>query len=539
METFFGLLVGNSLTRLVFFPTIAALPLFFFARAQSRAAKIYVLVASLIELRLRGPVPPDPPGRGRQLPAGARQRAPLDPELRHPVRPGDGRHLDAAGAARHPPRADRDPRLLEGDREALAAVRRLDAAAHHRRARHPAGLRPLPVLHLLGGDADPDVPADRHLGGRAADLRGGQVLPLHHGREPADADRHPLDGLDLPEPERRRLELRLHRPAAARPAGPPADLAVRRLRADLRHQGADVPGAHLAAGRPRRGAHGRLGDPRRHPAEARHLRLPALRHPALPARQRGGPAAAAGPRDRRHPLRRAGRLGADGHEEAGRLLLDRPPRVRDARHARLRHRRLAGLAPPDGQPRPVDRRPLPPRRHALRPAAHQEVRRVRRPRQGDAGVRLLPGLRQPGVGGPARPQRLRGRVHDPDRQLPHPGLGAGRARHLRRGARRDLPAQDDPAHHLGPDHQGGEPEAGRPLRPRAGGADPALHLHALDRRRARWLPAAEPQGARRGARRLPRAGRRAGSGAGDAAAAGRSHRHGAAQVSSTTTEAGQ
>ena len=50
METFFGLLVGNSLTRLVFFPTIAALPLFFLARAQSRAAKIYTLVASLIEL---------------------------------------------------------------------------------------------------------------------------------------------------------------------------------------------------------------------------------------------------------------------------------------------------------------------------------------------------------------------------------------------------------------------------------------------------------------------------------------------------------
>jgi NADH-quinone oxidoreductase subunit M len=49
METFLGLLVGNSLTRLVFFPTIAALPLFFLARAQAKAAKIYVLVASLIE----------------------------------------------------------------------------------------------------------------------------------------------------------------------------------------------------------------------------------------------------------------------------------------------------------------------------------------------------------------------------------------------------------------------------------------------------------------------------------------------------------
>ena len=58
----------------------------------------------------------------------------------------------------------------------------------------------------------------------------------------------------------------------------PADLAVRRLRPRLRHQGADVPAPHLAARRPRRGAHRRLGDPGRHPAEARHLRLPALRH---------------------------------------------------------------------------------------------------------------------------------------------------------------------------------------------------------------------------------------------------------------------
>ncbi len=96
----------------------------------------------------------------------------------------------------------------------------------------------------------------------------------------------------------------------------------------------------------------------------------------------------------RHHLRRAGRVGADGHEEAGRLLLDRPPRLRDARPARLRHRRPAGRAAPDAQPRPVDRRALPARRHALRPPAHPEVRRVRRPRQGDAGVRLLPGHHQ-------------------------------------------------------------------------------------------------------------------------------------------------
>jgi NADH-quinone oxidoreductase subunit M len=54
METFLGLLVGNSLTRLVFFPTLAAIPLFFLARAQGRAAKYYTLVVSLIEVAFGG-----------------------------------------------------------------------------------------------------------------------------------------------------------------------------------------------------------------------------------------------------------------------------------------------------------------------------------------------------------------------------------------------------------------------------------------------------------------------------------------------------
>ncbi len=106
--------------------------------------------------------------------------------------------------------------------------------------------------------------------------------------------------------------------------------------------------------------------------------------PLFPHASEAAPAAARGARRDRHPLRRAGRLGAGGHEEAGGLLLHRPPRLRHARAAGLRHHRLAGLAPPDGQPRPLDRRALPPRRHALRPPAHQEVLGVRRPRQGDA-----------------------------------------------------------------------------------------------------------------------------------------------------------
>jgi hypothetical protein len=160
-----------------------------------------------------------------------------------------------------------------------------------------------------------------------------------------------------------------------RPAVRPAALAVRRLRAGLRHQGADVPVPHLAARRPRRGADRRLGDPRRHPAQARHLRLPALRPAALPARRRG---------DAQPVLLAlsvigiiygaAGRLGAGRHEEAGRLLVGRATSGSSCSGLaalelvawEFRARYLS-----NDQPRPVDRRAVPPRRHALRPPAHQ------------------------------------------------------------------------------------------------------------------------------------------------------------------------
>ena len=58
-----------------------------------------------------------------------------------------------------------------------------------------------------------------------------------------------------------------------------------RVRAGVRHQGADVPAPHLVARRARRGADRRLGDPGRRAAEVRHLRLPALRDAAVPARR--------------------------------------------------------------------------------------------------------------------------------------------------------------------------------------------------------------------------------------------------------------
>ena len=45
MDTFLGLLAGNTLTRLVFFPAVACLPLLFFPRSAARATKIYALAA--------------------------------------------------------------------------------------------------------------------------------------------------------------------------------------------------------------------------------------------------------------------------------------------------------------------------------------------------------------------------------------------------------------------------------------------------------------------------------------------------------------
>ena len=56
----------------------------------------------------------------------------------------------------------------------------------------------------------------------------------------------------------------------------PADPDLRGPAGGLRGQGADVPGPHLAAGRPRGSAHGRLHRAGRDHAEAGRLRFPAL-----------------------------------------------------------------------------------------------------------------------------------------------------------------------------------------------------------------------------------------------------------------------
>ena len=77
--------------------------------------------------------------------------------------------------------------------------------------------------------------------------------------------------------------LRLHALDGDGDPGGPAVLVLPRLLPRLRDQGADVPVPHLAARRPRRGAHRGLGDPGRRPAEDGDLRLRPLLAAALPA----------------------------------------------------------------------------------------------------------------------------------------------------------------------------------------------------------------------------------------------------------------
>ena len=59
--------------------------------------------------------------------------------------------------------------------------------------RHVLRARSRPLLHVLRGRADPDVPHHRRLGRAAARLCRLQVLPLHAPRLGADAARHHRD----------------------------------------------------------------------------------------------------------------------------------------------------------------------------------------------------------------------------------------------------------------------------------------------------------------------------------------------------------
>ncbi len=85
--------------------------------------------------------------------------------------------------------------------------------------------------------------------------------------------------------------------------------------------------------------------------------------------------------DHRDHLRRARGDHAEGPQTTDRVLVGRAPRLRRPRAVRRNRAGDERRHPADGQPRPVDRRPLHARRDALRPAAYPRDRRLRRPRR--------------------------------------------------------------------------------------------------------------------------------------------------------------
>ena len=142
--------------------------------------------------------------------------------------------------------------------------------------RHLLRARSRAVLPVLRGRTDPDVLDHRGLGRAAPGLCQLQVLPLHAARLGVDAAGD--HGAVLERRHHRHSDADAHRGAAV-----PADLGVAGVLRLVRGQDADVAGAHLAAGRPCRGADRGLGDPGRDPAEDGRLRLPALLAADVPA----------------------------------------------------------------------------------------------------------------------------------------------------------------------------------------------------------------------------------------------------------------
>ena len=236
----------------------------------------------------------------------------------------DSHHLALAHRAVRVLGQHHDPR--QGVRVFVPAAR----ARHARRVRRP---RPLPVLRVLGADAGADVPHHRRLGRQGPRLRSGEVLPLHDGRQPAHAGRHPLRGRQL-QGACGTLQLRFAGAVYLGLAGHAAVPPVLRIRAGLRDQGSDVPVPHLVARRARPGAHGRLGHPRGRPAEARHLRLHPFRDAPVPGGQSGHRPGAGRSRRLRNHLRRLCGLGAARLEEARRVQLGQPHGLHPARPLR-------------------------------------------------------------------------------------------------------------------------------------------------------------------------------------------------------------
>ena len=208
-----------------------------------------------------------------------------------------------------------------------------------------------------------------------------------------------------------------------------AEVAVARDVRLVRGQDPDVAVPHLAAGCPCRGADRGLDPFGGRAAEARRLRLSALLAADAAGRLRVLHAADLHALGRRGDLHLPGRADAGGHEEADRLLVDRPHGHRHDRHLHAECARPGRQHLPDAEPRHRVGRAVHGRGRGLRPPAHPRDRPLRRP--GRAHADLCRGLHAvlAGVGRPARHLGLRRRDPGDCRRLPDQQLG--------RPARRD------------------------------------------------------------------------------------------------------
>ena len=205
----------------------------------------------------------------------------LDSLDRRALLAGHRRHQLPAGDAHHAAGRDLDSFFLERHQDADEGVlHSLPAAAGGHAGRfHVAGF--FPLLPVLGSDAGADVFPDRRLGQRPPAVRRDQVFPVHAGWFGADAAGDP-GALLSSAAGRRAYTFDIPTLLAAVPQFStriPASAAVLGVLLRLRHQGADVPVPHLAAGRAHRSAHGGLGDSGGRAVEDGHVRL----HPLLAA----------------------------------------------------------------------------------------------------------------------------------------------------------------------------------------------------------------------------------------------------------------
>ena len=318
---------STVLNLILWLPVLGMLALALAPRLSDRAVRGFTFGVMLLQLvltawlyvRFDGTVP------GLQFETAGVVDRRLGRELPHRPR----RPERAAGGAHRVPRPAGGGRRVQRDHAEREAVPR-DGVLHPvRDAGHVPGAGPVPVLRVLGSDADPDVPDHRHLGRRAAHLRHGQVRPLHRVRQHPDAGGGDLPGL-VAAAGHRRAVVRVRGPRRAPAVARGAVVAARRVRALVRHQGADGAAAHLVARRARRGAHRGLRDPGGRAAEDGHLRLHEARLPAVPGRDPRLHADAAGAVGGEHRVRRLPGAGAVRHQESDRLLVDQPPGLRDA-----------------------------------------------------------------------------------------------------------------------------------------------------------------------------------------------------------------